>query len=690
VKDSRNVSLLKALLLCGAVNVYFWSLATTPGLFAASAGVLGASWLAFRLEGAKLRLSSWMILGVVLALLGQLLAALLSSFASFLPPTFTLVTADSLVLGLTTFGFFLALRLASSRWHAASVLELAVVVGAVAHAFRDHRHMRIHQPRWLSDWAWSRGIEPEAVLAVVGVFAMAVSALLLLRASRARRLLAMMLLLVGGALVLLLGAPPKMEVSKEDELGVRGDGDGDGDGKSDSDKNKDKNNSGGGGKPPEPIAVAVLHDDMPEADGFYFRQAVRSKLVGDRLIEDAAGTFDTDVPTRFPAGSPIDVTTPQASEFHRELRTSMYLLADHAQLFGVGFPTKFSPLPNPNPRRFVAAYDVNSFFLLRPVDRLIGRSSTPADWLPERLKHYTETPADPRYRALSDEIIRDVDPRFVGDDVVKALALKQYLEKNGFYSLAEKNLQGDDPVAQFLFGEMRGYCVHFAHAAVFLLRSQGIPARVAIGYGVGTQQRGAGSAVLIFANEAHAWPEMYLDGVGWVTFDIAPEQSDEPPAAHVDQDLESALGGLARGEPPGGLEDNRPLEIPWELLGVIAVLLIAATVVLAFVVKTWRRVATANHRLVYRAVLDVMSDLGVPRQLGESRERHAERLAAKAPSFVPLTAAHLKLTLGGQDAQLESQVLMLAAQTRAELSRSMPAYVRVGAFFNPIGWWFTR
>jgi hypothetical protein len=89
-------------------------------------------------------------------------------------------------------------------------------------------------------------------------------------------------------------------------------------------------------------------------------------------------------------------------------------------------------------------------------------------------------------------------------------------------------------------------------------------------------------------------------------------------------------------------------------------------------------------------VLDVMSDLGVPRQLGESRERHAERLAAKAPSFVPLTAAHLKLTLGGQDAQLESQVLMLAAQTRAELSRSMPAYVRVGAFFNPIGWWFTR
>lgn len=680
------MALLKALLLVGAVLVYFWTLATTPGLIAASLGVLGASFVAFRLEDAKLKMTGWLVLGVSLALVGQLFAGALSSFASFLPPTLTLVTADALVLGLTTFGFFLALRLASSRWHAVSVLELAVVVGAVAHAFRDHRHMRIHQPRFLSDWAWSRGLEPEAVLAVVGVTAMAVSALLLLRASRARRLLAMALLFIGGMLVLLLHEPPKVTVSKEDDLGVRGD-----ENKDDKD-NKDKNKNGGGGsggKPPEPIAVAVLHDDLPEADGLYFRQAVRSQLVGERLIEDPSGLFDTDVPTRFPAGSPVEVTTPQVPEFHRTLHTSMYLLADHAQLFGVGFPQKFSPLPNPNPRRFVAAYDVDSAFLLRSVDRLIGRTAAPADWSPERLKHYTEVPNDPRYRELSDELVRDVDPRFVGDDVVKALAIKQYLEKKGFYSLAEKNLSGDDPVATFLFGAMRGYCVHFAHAAVFLLRSQGIPARVAIGYGVGTAQRGAGSAVLIFANEAHAWPEMYVDGVGWVTFDIVPEQSDEPPAAHVDQDLESALGELARGETPG-YEDQTPFEIPWAVIGVVTSALIILALLAAFLIKASRRLVKRTHRQAYRAVLDVFSDLGAQRHRGESRERHAARLSAKAPSFVPLTQAHLRLTLGHQDPKLEQDVFTLARQTRAELQRSVPAWQRVGAFFNPIGWWFTR
>lgn len=680
----RVTVLSQAVLLCGAVVLYLWSLATPPGLVAAVAGTLGGAVFAWKLEHAKLRVGSWLVLGVLLALVGQLLAKALTAFGSFLPPWLTLVTADAVVLGLTCFGLFLALRLASMRWHAISIVELGVVVGAVAHAFAAHRNMRIHQPRFLSDWAWSHGIEPEPVLSVLGVVVMAVSALLLLRASRARRLLAMVLLLVGGALVLLLGDQPRLAVPKEDELGVRGDN------KDDKDKDKNSGGSNSSKKPPEPIAVAVLHDDLPDNDALYFRQAVRSKLVGDRLVEDPSGTFDTDVPTRFPAGAPVQVKTPQVEAFHRRLRTSMYLLADHAQLFGVGFPEEFAPIPNPNPRRFVAAYDVDSLFLIRPVQRLLGHGTVPEDWSPAQRTHYTETPPDPRYRELSDRIVRDVDPRFVGDDIMKALAIKQWLEHEGFYSLEKKTLDGSDPVAQFLFGDLRGYCVHFAHAAVYLLRSQGLPARVAIGYGVQTLQRGAGSAVLVFANEAHAWPELYVDGVGWVTFDIMPERSDEPPASHVDQDLEAALGELARKPPPDTLEDSKPLVIPWELIGVVTVSLVALAVVLAFFIKVFRRLSRGSHRLVYRAVLDVLSDLGLMREEGESRERHAARLATKAPSFLALTQAHLRLALGHDDAETRRQVEALARATRAELRRSVPWWLRAGAFFNPVGWWFTR
>ncbi len=685
MKDSRAIVFLKGALLCGAVVLYLWSLATPPGLVAAVVGTLGAALVAHRLEDAKLRLLSWVVLGAGLGLTGQLAAGVLSAFGSFLPPWFTLMTADALVLGLTTFGFFLALRLLSSRWHVFSIVELAVVVGAVAHAFADHRHMRIHQPRFLSDWAWSHGIEPEPVLSVLGVTAMAVSALLLLRASRARRLLAMVALFLGGILVLLLGEQPRLDVPKADELGVRSNNSDDDQNKNDDPKNQNKRN-----KPPEPIAIAVLHDDLPETDVLYFRQAVRSKLVGDRLVEDPSGTFDSDVPTRFPAGSPVQVQTPQVPEFHRKLHTSMFLLVDHAQLFGVGFPEALTPVPNPNPRRFVAAYDVDSQFLIRPIERMLGRGTVPAEWSPAQRAHYTEYPPDPRYAELSERLVRDVDPRFVGDDVVKALAIKQYLEKEGFYSLKDKTLEGSDPVAQFLFGDLHGYCVHFAHAAVFLLRSQGIPARVAIGYGVQTQQRGAGSAVLIFANEAHAWPEMFIEGVGWVTFDIAPERSDEPPSPHVDQDLEAALGELARKPPPDTLEDSTPFVIPWALLGFGSLALVSGALVLAFGVKLVRRFGRGSHRRVYRAVLDALSDVGQPRRYGESREHHAQRLAARAPSFVPLTSAHLALAFGHDDAQARAQVDALARATRQELRRSTPFLLRLAGFFNPVGWWFTR
>lgn len=685
MRDSRLITVLKALLLSGAVLLYFWSMATPPGLVAAVLGVWAASFVAWKVAEREVRVVGWVALGLVLALAGQVTSGLLSGFASRLPPVFTMMSADALTLGLTCFGAFLALRVASARFQAVSVLELAVVVGSVAHAFADHRNMRIHQPRFLSDWAWSHGLEPEPVLAVLGVVAMGVSALLLLRARRSRRLLVMVLLFVGGALVLLLASPPTLSVPKQDDLGLRGDQHDE----NQDDKNDD-NTSSRSGKPPQPVAVAVLHDDLPDADALYFRQAVRSKLSGERLVEDDSGAFDTDVPTRFLSGQPLDVKLPQVPQFHRTLHTSMYLLVDHAQLFGVGFPEHLEPLPNPNPQRFVAAYDVISEFGLRPVERLLGRNAMPADWSAAQKAHYTALPDDPRYRELSDRIVRDVDPRFVGDEMMKALAIKQYLEKQGFYSLKKKTLEGEEPVAQFLFGDLHGYCVHFAHAAVFLLRSQGIPARVAIGYGVQTQQRGAGSAVLIFANEAHAWPEVFVDGVGWVTFDIVPEQSDEPPGMHVDQDLEAALGELARGEPPPGLEDQQPIEVPWALIGFTLLGAALSALVAAFVIKAYRRLVTPSPKQAYRAVLDAFSDVGLSRQPGESRERHAARLAAKSPSFVKLTGAHLKLSLGVQDQTVAQEVATLARQSRKELNAATPFFVRVGGFFNPLGWWFTK
>jgi hypothetical protein len=305
--------------------------------------------------------------------------------------------------------------------------------------------------------------------------------------------------------------------------------------------------------------------------------------------------------------------------------------------------------------------------------------------------HYLAMPADPRYAELSNRIVRDMDPRFVGDDLMKALALKRYLEQKGFYSLKEKTLVGNDPTAKFLFGECRGYCVHFAHAMALLLRSQGIPSRVALGYAVQTRRHGAGSSLLILGNDAHAWPEMYLDGVGWVTIDVYPEHSDEPPPPPVDDDLESTLGELARKDPTGGhaADPNTRLHIPWELIGGVLLAFIGGALAAAYVMKLSRWLRRGSTRVVYVGVLDTLAALGLRRQLGETREKHAARVAEQAPSFAMLTRVHLREALGGNAADV-THARELAKTTRRELRQAIPWWRRVKAAVDPVSWLFTR
>jgi transglutaminase-like putative cysteine protease len=436
----------------------------------------------------------------------------------------------------------------------------------------------------------------------------------------------------------------------------------------------------------------VLHDDLPESFVYYFRQAVLSRFAEDRLEEDTTGTYDTDVIREFPAaGAPITVPSFQDPELHQHVQTSVYLLVDHAAPFGIGQPYEVRALDNPNPRQFVGAYDVDSWLLTSDFDRLAGHASVPASWSEDEKQHYLKMPADPRYAQLSNQIVRDMDPRFVGDDLMKALALKRYLEQTGFYSLAEKTLVGNDPTAKFLFGAKRGYCVHFAHAMALLLRSQGIPSRVALGYAVQTRRHGAGSSLLILGNDAHAWPEMYLDGVGWVTIDVYPEHSDEQPQPPIDEELETTLGELARKDPTGGhgADPHSHLQIPWELLGELLLALVGSALAAGYVMKLARRLRRGSHRTVYVGVLDRLSDLGFARQPGETRERHASRLAAKAPTFARLTREHLRGALGATPVPLP-QFRELAKHTRAELRRSTSFWRRLGAALHPLGWLFTR
>ena len=78
-----------------------------------------------------------------------------------------------------------------------------------------------------------------------------------------------------------------------------------------------------------------------------------------------------------------------------------------------------------------------------------------------------------------------------------------------------------DPISEFLTGTREGNSMLYASAAVQALRSHGLPARYVEGYYLSAESSAAGT-VSLTRQDAHAWAEVYFDGVGWLPVDVTP------------------------------------------------------------------------------------------------------------------------------------------------------------------------
>ena len=83
-----------------------------------------------------------------------------------------------------------------------------------------------------------------------------------------------------------------------------------------------------------------------------------------------------------------------------------------------------------------------------------------------------------------------------------------------------------DGVENFLFNTKEGYCVQFASAVALILREYGIPARYVEGY-IASDLTKLSSTDFVYGGyvhdyQAHAWVEVYFDGIGWVPYETTP------------------------------------------------------------------------------------------------------------------------------------------------------------------------
>ncbi|MFC9062513.1 DUF3488 and DUF4129 domain-containing transglutaminase family protein [Streptomyces sp. NPDC057074] len=109
----------------------------------------------------------------------------------------------------------------------------------------------------------------------------------------------------------------------------------------------------------------------------------------------------------------------------------------------------------------------------------------------------------------------------------QAVRLQEYFAVNGGFEYdTEVSVgSGSEAIARFL-RDKEGFCVHFSFAMAAMARSLGIPARVAVGFAPGSPQ--ADGSVSVGLRDAHAWPEVYFEGVGWTRFEPTPTRGSTP------------------------------------------------------------------------------------------------------------------------------------------------------------------
>ncbi len=230
----------------------------------------------------------------------------------------------------------------------------------------------------------------------------------------------------------------------------------------------------------------------------------------------------------FPSWTP---DRPLISEGFEAVTVTVQILSPQGRdLYAPGFPVRFfaptvvtEPSAGPIFGGIEAAgsletgqmYDVTAIVSSDVTEAQLA--SAPTDYEPEITALYLDTTGiTDRTREMAATIAATVP----NDPYHAAKALATFLRSEAFVYDTSVILPQDanqDMVDYFLHESRRGFCTYYASAMVMMARSQGIPARLAVGYGPGS--RVEDGAFLVSQKDAHAWAEVYFPGYGWQIFE---------------------------------------------------------------------------------------------------------------------------------------------------------------------------
>ncbi|MET8321430.1 DUF3488 and transglutaminase-like domain-containing protein [Micromonospora sp. NPDC005189] len=302
-------------------------------------------------------------------------------------------------------------------------------------------------------------------------------------------------------------------------------------------------------------------------------------------------------------------------------------------------------------------------------------------------------------------------------DYDRVLAIYQHFSAdNGFsYRLSTASGSSGQDIVNFLTNKV-GYCQQYAAAMAWLVRSAGIPARVAFGFTNGSKRDG--DTFTLTNLNLHAWTEVYFNGAGWVPFDATPAygvpgstrsawapDTDAPEPSAPDTGVTDTPAGPDASAGPAGPDnadrdtddglslggttpDEQPPVWPWWTAGLLALLMLLAIPALRRLALRRRRggqaaspavaattvddgtdpgtrlvvvgadanAARADAHAAWAELLDTLVDFRVPVDLTETPRATADRL--------------VRDTLSDDSAAIESARLLGRAEERARYARN--------------------
>ena len=227
----------------------------------------------------------------------------------------------------------------------------------------------------------------------------------------------------------------------------------------------------------------------------------------------------------------------------------------------------------------------------------------------------------------------------------KAVALQKWFTRDGGfrYSTSVRSGADADYLTEFL-NDRVGYCEQYAAAMALMARTLGIPSRVVVGFTQGSQD--AKGTWVVTVRDAHAWPELWFDNIGWMRFEPTPRSDATVEApAYAPYSGASRSGDDARSirdidafTPASGPAPEQPRSVRRLVVGALGliVLLLLCTPMIVRVVRRRRRLHARAYADVVRGAWDEVGDtafdLGQPWSTYATARQCADRLSRGMPA----------------------------------------------------------